>query len=132
MNSFEIKAGCKKTFDEYMEEHNSLVMEFIEFINSSPIEELRMDKLEHFLQTTKAYHWRSYYHGWINGRIEMLSVIKGYKAILEQIASDFAALQNDPDDLWSYSIRDFDSPLGKFYDRMCANITDYESLNQKE
>jgi len=41
------------------------------------------------------------------------------KEILDQIQSDLAELQNHPDDLSH-------EQLVKFYDRMCANVTDYE------
>lgn len=40
--------------------------------------------------------------------------------ILNQIQSDLSELQNNPNGL-SYD------ELTKFYDRMCANITDYEN-----
>jgi ribosomal protein L31 len=43
------------------------------------------------------------------------------KEILNQIQSDLSELQNHPDDL-SYE------QLVKFYDRMCANVTDYETF----
>ena len=41
--------------------------------------------------------------------------------ILEQIASDLAECHNHPDDL------SMDAQQ-KFYERMCANVTDYETL----
>jgi len=41
--------------------------------------------------------------------------------ILDQIAMDLAELQNNPNEL-TYE------KLLLFYDRMCANITDYETL----
>lgn len=44
--------------------------------------------------------------------------------ILLQIQSDLCELQNNPDGL-SYE------KLEKFYDRMCANIADFESLKDK-
>ena len=43
------------------------------------------------------------------------------KEILDQIQSDLAELQNHPDDLSH-------EQLVKFYDRMCANVTDYETF----
>jgi len=43
------------------------------------------------------------------------------KEILNQIQSDLSELQNHSDDL-SYE------QLVKFYDRMCANVTDYETF----
>lgn len=46
--------------------------------------------------------------------------------ILLQIQSDLIALQNNPDDL-SYE------QLMLFYERMCANVTDYENaIMQKQ
>lgn len=41
--------------------------------------------------------------------------------ILDQIASDLQDLQNNPDGLTQEN-------LILFYDRMCANVTDYETL----
>lgn len=52
------------------------------------------------------------------------------ESILIQIASDLASLQNDPDESWADSIRDLNNPLGKFYDRVCASITDFESIKR--
>lgn len=47
-----------------------------------------------------------------------------YKSILNQIQSDLAEFQNSGEaDHFNYG-----SELNKFYDRMCANITDYEQL----
>jgi len=43
------------------------------------------------------------------------------KEILNQIQSDLSELQNHPDDL-SYE------QLVLFYDRMCSNVTDYETF----
>lgn len=43
------------------------------------------------------------------------------KEILDQIQSDLSELQNHPDDLSH-------EQLVKFYDRMCANVTDYETF----
>ncbi len=43
------------------------------------------------------------------------------KEILNQIQSDVSELQNHPDDLSH-------EQLVKFYDRMCANVTDYETF----
>lgn len=45
-------------------------------------------------------------------------------AILEQIQSDLADLQSsgEADTLTNFT------EIGKFYDRMCANITDFEDL----
>jgi len=43
------------------------------------------------------------------------------KEILNQIQSDLSELQNHPDDLSH-------EQLVKFYDRMCANVTDYETF----
>ena len=43
------------------------------------------------------------------------------KDILDQIAQDLAELQNNPDELTH-------EKLLLFYDRMCANVTDYEQL----
>lgn len=47
------------------------------------------------------------------------------KEILDQIASDLAELQNRGD-------LDREDALNLFYDRMCANVTDYEDLQSKE
>jgi hypothetical protein len=43
------------------------------------------------------------------------------KEILDQIQSDLAELQNHPDDLSH-------EQLVKFYERMCGNVTDYETF----
>ena len=43
------------------------------------------------------------------------------KEILNQIQSDLSELQNHPDDLSH-------EQLVKFYDRMCVNVTDYETF----
>jgi len=51
-----------------------------------------------------------------------------YKSILDQIQSDLAALQNNPDQSWTSLIREPNNPLGIFYDRMCANMTNYENM----
>lgn len=45
--------------------------------------------------------------------------------ILDQIQSDLAELQNNPDELTH-------EQLLLFYDRMCANVTDYETLVSNE
>lgn len=49
-----------------------------------------------------------------------------YKAILEQIASDLADLQNsgEVDYLTNFT------ELGRFYDRMCANVADFEDTKE--
>lgn len=51
-----------------------------------------------------------------------------YKSILDQIQKDLTSLQNNPDESWTSLIRDVNNPLGIFYDRMCANVTDYENI----
>lgn len=43
------------------------------------------------------------------------------KDILDQIQQDLSDLQNNPDGLNM-------GTLIEFYDRMCANVTDYENL----
>lgn len=49
-----------------------------------------------------------------------------YKAILEQIASDLTDLQSSEeiDCLTNFT------KLGRFYDRMCANVADFEDIKE--
>lgn len=49
-----------------------------------------------------------------------------YKAILEQIASDLTDLQRsgEADYLTNFT------ELGRFYHRMCANVTDFEDIKE--
>jgi len=49
-----------------------------------------------------------------------------YKAILEQIASDLVSLQRsgEVDNLNCFT------ELGRFYDRMCANVMDFEDIKE--
>lgn len=51
-------------------------------------------------------------------------------SILDQIQSDLSDLQNNPDESWASQIRELNAPLGIFYERICASVTDYESLTQ--
>lgn len=56
--------------------------------------------------------------------IEQLKKMNSYKAILEQVVSDVADLQNSGEEDGLPAL----SELGKFYDRMCANATDIKCL----
>lgn len=73
------------------------------------------------------------YNQWSPDAVEEPKVVfleDKLEAVLNQIASDLASLQNDPDESWTDSIRDLSNPLGIFYDRICASVTDFENLKR--
>ncbi len=87
MNSKELIGDCRKRFDELQEEEDSLRKEIENLViywidtysketnfrseNIDLFNRRLTENIEYLLQTTKSLHWKSFYNGWLEGRIDL-------------------------------------------------------------
>lgn len=86
MNSKELIGNCRQRFNELQEEDSlrkeikNLVIHWIDTYSkeadfrseSIDLFNRRLtESIEYLLQTTKALHWKSFYNGWLEGRVDL-------------------------------------------------------------
>lgn len=77
VTSQELIEGCKKRFDELQEERIEIkedLIIYLKFLEAQGMlmikdEETLKDRMKYFFQRTDGYHWKSFYHGWIEGKL---------------------------------------------------------------
>lgn len=77
MTSQELIEGCKERFDINKEEQGTIeedVLEYLKFFESQGIllikdEKKLEEKLKYALQRINSFHWKSFYYGWLEGKL---------------------------------------------------------------
>ena len=89
MNSKELIGDCRKRFSELQKEENSFeemikdliahwIFEYITEIDfkqgdTDSFNHKLLEDIEYKLQTTRSLHWKSFYNGWLEGRLKLVS-----------------------------------------------------------
>lgn len=77
MNSTELIQGAKEKYLQLRLEQaffETDLLDYLKFLQEQSILEIKhepslKERLSYFLQTTKSPHWKSFYLGWVEGRV---------------------------------------------------------------
>ena len=82
MNSKELIGDCRKRFNELQAGSSNFELEIKKLVLECTIKSYKIDdnkkffseidgQIEYLLQTTRSLHWKSFYNGWLEGRVDL-------------------------------------------------------------